>query len=338
MGIPRCRILLPLFACLVGVLDVSQSPTCARPSPGGQIAEARTRRTKAEAIAIAREFTRKIGAPVAGTAVAVFPAPTLHEGAEPDYWLPCWRITFSSDVEVDVVDRTGLVSTYADHRVCAQMASDALPGLTPLSKAQALSVGARTLRAAGAVADVGTPTAEAMQLSMPPTSIGSIWYITWPRLYQGHAYRRQEATVVLQADGGAVTNARIHFPSPAPTSGTIALTRTKATAAAAARLAAAGISGATLQSAVIEVVQPNRFWQVGGSEAPIAGAAHLAWVCGYTLSTGKSGVVVYVDAASGAVDGGGRWDIAGHARVRPGAPPAKDVAARRAAKVKAATR
>lgn len=292
------KALLPFLLTLWIVPAYGQTPTL----------------TQAQAIQTAAAFCQAVGAPIADTssATAVFPAPPLNPSRPDTYYLPRWRVDFPACAQVEIVDATQMVSRYYNSALSAQALQANAPAGTPLSQDTLTQKAQAVLQAAGpATETAGAPTINMWQMASPATSAGDLCIATWPRQYQSIPYRDQKAIIILQAETGNVQAYNLAYPFPAPASYTQTVTQAQATQTASAQLASAGISGATLQTAEVMVVEPNTFWQPGGNGNPQPNATgQVAWDCKYQDASGAL-YEVWVDAASGSVIGGESAVLAG---------------------------
>jgi hypothetical protein len=138
--------------------------------------------------------------------------------------------------------------------------------------------------------------------------------VRWGRQFGALPYRRQQATLMLQAETGgvgAVQAFSLSFPAPPPSAGAGPVLSATAVSVAQSLLTSAGVSGLTSQSVTAQVVQPNTYWQTGGSATPAPNAAgQVAW---NAVFTDANNVVyeVWVDTYAGTVIGGESYGIAG---------------------------
>ena len=268
--------------------------------------------TSAQVIQAAENFCTAIGQPVTATPTAIFPAPIFDTYGPEPYWLPRWHVVFPGQAELDVVDGTLLTSWYENYSMLSMT--------TPAGTAEAQSAAVQTATAAIAASgqstsELDTPTTLEMQSNYPPTEGEHYLQVDFPREYQGIDYLDQFALIDIQAETGQVYMFSLHFTASAPTADTQTVTAADAVATANARLAAWGLSGASC-SAVLSVVEPNTFYQTGGSDIPTPGPSHVVWNCTYSYSdaTGYAHeALVWVDGQSGSVIGGDDQSVAGGA-------------------------
>jgi hypothetical protein len=276
-----------------------------------------SRLTADQAWQIAARFCREVGAPAAGAPKIVFPAPSAYEGQQDFSWQPCWSVTFVGESELRIVDATGVVCEYFDLARFQRMAAHPPTG-PRLSGMAAVKLARRALRAAGRVTDIVAVPESLFQQISPGNTAGDTWSITWQRQYPNPPvpYQRQQAMIELQAETGALVVMGIFFPSPPPASVVYRLTRTQAVATARTRLEARGIRGTTFKSIERLIVQPNTYWEPGGSVDPKPYApGRAAWHCEFQESGAPGGdrwakyYDVNVDGATGAVIGGEVWSM-----------------------------
>lgn len=289
-----------------------------------QIAEAQTpppQLSQAQATQIAQSFCQAIGASVTGSGTAIFPAPPRYANEQETYYLPRWRVLFADQAEVEIVDATSVISRYHNFVLSRQLLTDNQPAGTPLSQSDAIQKATTVLQAAGSINDlVSSPTANQYQTDSPATTAGNIWSVVWRRQFQGCPYRDQKVIVLLQAETGAVEGFNLAFPSPPPASATGNVTQEQATVTAQAQLQSVGVQNVTVQACELQVVQPNTFWQPGGSVAPQPNAPGVvAWDCSFVDADGKI-YQVWVDSGSGALIGGEVISVAGK-RPKPASGP-----------------
>jgi hypothetical protein len=148
-------------------------------------------------------------------------------------------------------------------------------------------------------------------MTHPATADSGIWGVKCARQYHGINYVDQHVSVALQAQTGQVRNFQIVFESAPPSTASLNVSSAQATKTADAQLARFGVTGVTLRSVKREVVQPNTFWQTGGSEDPQPGPAKVAWGCYYTVAGNRTTYVVWVDSATGAVAAGNAYSLDG---------------------------
>ena len=292
--------------------------------------------TQAQAITRAQLFCQTIGASVTAPATAVFPAPNRYTSQQDTYWQPRWRVTFGSQAEVDVVAATGVISHFYNFALSQQLLSVNSPAGSPITPAAASQIAASVLQASGQLTSelAATPTSQNFQLTDPPTQAGDLWMLTWGRQvgFAGIPYRHEQATLMLQAETGQVQAFSLTFPAPPPSTGAGGVTSVSAISTAQSVLTGAGVTGTTQQSATLQVVQPNTYWQSGGSATPPPNeAGQIAWNVVFT-NANNTVYEVWVDSNLGTVIGGESYGIAGmrHSRL-----PSKAAARRKPASLKA---
>lgn len=277
--------------------------------------------TPPQAIQIASTFCQTIGSPVTDPGIAVFPAPSSASGLPDSYYLPRWQVKFGHKAIVEVVDATSLVSRYYNYDLSHQaMLNNGAPA-TPISQDAATTQANTIMQAGTGASELGTPQAQEVQLTNPPTSAGDLWMITYPRQLNNIPYRQQGASVVVQAETGAVQGYSVNFTTPIPAAANLIVTHDAAIATAQGQLNTSNIQGTTLAAALQEVVQPNTFWQQGGSPLPQPETpTRVAWACSFVNATQDGVYEVWVDSETGQVIGGITIQKKG-AHLRPLGPP-----------------
>ncbi|MDQ2730913.1 MAG: hypothetical protein M3Y56_04580 [Armatimonadota bacterium] len=277
--------------------------------------------TQPQAVQIASTFCQTIGSPITDPGVAVFPAPSSGSGLPDSYYLPRWQVKFGHKAVVEVVDATGLVSRYYNYDLSHRaMLNNGAAG-TPITQDAATTTANAVIQAGTGASELGTPQAQEVQLANPATSSGHLWMINFPRMFNTVPYRRQGASVVLQAETGAVQGYSLNFLTPMPAATNLSVTHDTAIATAQGQLTTSNIGGTILAAAQQEVVQPNTFWVQGGSPLPQPGAApRVAWDCSYVNATQDGIYQVWVDAETGQVIGGITMQKQG-LHLRPLGPP-----------------
>ena len=287
--------------------EVAVTPQPPAPPPASRL-------TQAQAVSLAQTFCQAVGAPVTANATATWPAPNPYPGQPPYHWQARWHIQFATQAEVEVVDATGVISHYYNFALSRQLQSTNAPAGTPISEASAVQAAASALQASGQSGELASSsTDQNFQITNPPTQAGDLWMVTWGRQYQGIPYRQQQATVMLQAETGALQAFSLSFPSPPPAAGPGSVTSSQAVQTAQTTLANAGYSNLTQQSVTLQVITPNSQWQTGAATvSPTPG--RIAWNCVFT-NANNTVYEVWVDSYSAnSVDGGEVYGIAGKHR------------------------
>ena len=263
--------------------------------------------TQAQAIEAASAFCRSIGVAVQAPANAVYPAPDLLKNP-PHYWLPRWQVTLAPQIEVEVVDATGKISSFSNLGL-SNLFSDE-PAGEAISEAEAITRAQSLLKASGQVSELGVPKASLEQYSSKPMMASHRWAITWERLYQGVPYKDEGVVVLLQAETGEPIGLGVNFRS-APLAA--AASASPNTAATRALPDAVGIASSWVKTLnlppmtfrIVEtlIVQPNKFWlSEGQKEQKVPVPVRLAKIV--TFSAGSDLLQVWVDAKTGEVIGG----------------------------------
>jgi len=243
---------------------------------------------------------------------------------------------------VEVADASSVVTSYFNIALSNQLSlSNQSPGI-PITQAKALAVAATVLQASNQPAnELTSQQATQSQLTSPATYAGDLWTVQWARAASGVPYRNDSASLLLQAETGAVQLWQLSFAAPPPSVPTNqAITQAQAQQIAQATMdsqgSSLGLSGQTFQAASLAVVQPDTLWQTqgGGTTQPTPGApSSIAWDCVFTnvpnpnSPSGTTTVEVWVDSSTGQVVGGDIATVKGHRKpaptIRPLVPMAK---------------
>jgi hypothetical protein len=298
------------------------------------------------AIARARRFCQDLGTPVPdGT-----PTRAVYQNPAPSYYLPVWKVGFLGASSVEVADANGVVTAYFNTALTVQLPASA----QPITQAQAQAAASALLRATGQPAvELANQTLTRSNLTDPFTFAGDLWTVRWSRVASGAGgapYRRDGASLLLQAETGAVEAWRLSFPTPAlagPAAQSVPQAQAQQTAQAkmAAQGRLLGLSASqALKGSSLAVVQPDTLWPPdglspadliiwsaagGGTAAPTPGSApRLVWDCffsdlpaGAASPSGSTGAEVWVDAATGHVIGGDLLRVKARPRRRPALRP-----------------
>ncbi len=273
--------------------------------------------TAAQAIQAAQAFSSAIGAPVsAGT-----PTSATVTTTSPTYNGTVWQVRFSGVASVEIADVSGVVVSYFNYALANQLNANSQGPGTPITQAQVQTVVASVLQASHQ-----PPTELANQqftqsnLLYPATYAGDLWTVRWNRFAAGAPYRRDQATLLLQAETGAVEAWKLAFQTPTVTAVTPTVSQSQAQSIAQATMNAQGsflgLSGQTFRASQQVIVQPNTLWPPSGSTTPgsttpIPGSAsRIVWDCFFSNApasgspSGSMSSEVWVDAATGQVIGG----------------------------------
>ncbi len=301
-------------------------------------APAGTSLTPAQALTIARTFCTAIGTPVPdGT-----PTRVIYQGIRPSYWLPVWRVGFLGVASVEVADASSVVTSYFNQALSNQLSLSNQSLGIPITQAKALAVAATVLQASNQPAnELTSQQTTQSQLTSPATYAGDLWTVQWARAASGVPYRNDSASLLLQAETGAVEAWNLSFAAPPPTASTNqAITQPQAQQIAQAAMDSQGnslgLSGQAFQAAGLTVVQPDTLWQAQGSGTtrPTPGIpSSIAWDCVFTnvpnpnSPSGTTIAEVWVDSSTGQVVGGDIATVKGHRKpaptIRPLVPMAK---------------
>jgi len=310
MFTPRC--LYPLL-CLLALTSTPVRPVWAA---------APLKLTQGQAKQIASAFLQRMGHPLASShalsalepdhlEVMLPPAGTASssDGSKPARW----RMTVPDPIhtqDVEVEDSTGNVVYYRLH----DDRPNHQPLETPVSKAQAIAAATAALESAGAFKTKELTLKEAFLDRY--SGDGEEWFVSWSRVYHGLPYREQAANVGVNSQTGDVTGFSVNFRTPPPGSSVFNISREQAEHIAVQQMASAGLETTQPPRVQAEVIQPNGFWQPGGSEAERQPCARVAWT--YLYIEGVRSYEVWVDAATGTVIGG--QVIGRRGRTHPSAP------------------
>lgn len=209
-----------------------------------------------------------------------------------------------------MVDATSIVSNYINLQASHLLMQQNQPAGTPITQEAAIQVAASALTATGQAESLGSANATQQQITSPATAAGNLWVVSFQRQFQGIPYHTQQATILLLAESGTVEAISLTFPTPGPTAPATTITSDQASAAAVSQLQAVGVASATLLRTMEQVVQPNTFWQSGGSATPQPGKPpRVVWACDFQDGSGID--EVWIDAETGFCLGGETWQKAG---------------------------
>jgi hypothetical protein len=271
--------------------------------------------TQAQAIQIAIRFSKAIRQPVTGTPDTVtYPAPPQFSGEQQPYWQPRWSIVFVGQAEFEVIDATGVISWYLNTAPMAQLVNNP-PTRQPFTAAAAVRKATAALRAAGTIPELATSPSSSFARISPGSTEGDEWEVIWQRKDPTSKilYPNQQLSVYLQGETGAIKMFGLYCPSPSPHSVAFTVPRTQATVTAQSLLQSVGVQNPSLVTVQQRIVQPNTYWQPGGSWTPqfnVAGRA--VWCCTFK-DPNRVSYEVWVDAAAGTVVGGQRYSVRGRA-------------------------
>lgn len=281
------------------------------------------RLTQAKAIQIATRFSKAIGQSMTGAPNTVtYPAPQFYSGEQQPYWQPRWRIVFEGQAEFEVIDATGAIAYYSNDALQAQLVKNP-PTRQPLAASVAVRIATAALHVAGAVPELATNPSSTLARITPGSTDGDEWQVVWQRRdpTSGIVYPNQQLSVFLQGETGAIEMFGLYCPSPSPHAVAFTIPRSQATATAQSLLQSIGVQNPSLVAVQRRIVQPNTFWQPGGSGTSQFNVAGLAvWWC--TFKDLKQVYDVWVDAAAGMVAGGEKYSI--RPRAHESKPPLKN--------------
>jgi len=217
------------------------------------------RLTENQAIQIASDFCQRIGAPVSVAGNAVYPAAQsiTRQPMEPDeYWLPRWVVTFPAEAQVEVVDETGIVRSYMNNALEAQLGKQ--PGGIAIAGTAAIRSAVAALRATGQPFDEIRPNGAVIYgTDRQYRAAGHTWWVSWTRTYKSVPYEHQSAQVGVQAETGKIVALGLTFPSPPPGPSEVHLTARDGAEKALARLAQRGVQTALIYQEDAEYVVPD---------------------------------------------------------------------------------
>lgn len=263
-----------------------------------------THLTQEQATQLAKAFCRKIGAPVTTAATAEYVVPDGSSVPLAHHWQARWDIKFSTQVEVEVVDATGIVVGYqsfnysaADPQIGKQPAGQAIP------QEEAIRRATQVLAATGQAGELTFWKADLDQDTYPPTVVGHTWIVAWKRQFQGIVYQNEGSNVILDAETGELQALGLIFHAPPPTTARVLVTEDTARQKALAMLQQMGADAPQFLKCEHVVVQPNAYWQGAGPASTTLHQAECAvWSCVYTI--GSRQYHVWVDTETGSVIGG----------------------------------
>lgn len=268
------------------------------------------RLTEAKAIAIAREFRRKMHCSSTASATAQFPAAPEIDSQPDTHWQPRWLVEFSDYVKIDIVDATGVISDFD----ALQLYSKEEISQKRLPRAELLAVARSIVKDLGPVGELMPPVIEDSGTIVNGERDNECW-IEWRRAWHGIPYRDQAVRLLLNDSTGAPETMGVIFHTPPPSP--VPLKVTKAAAEAAARRyvkqyntgrrdVTASVHKATLDSTKKLIVaelpeaerpNPTRF----ELDVIDPGTPRVAWVCMFSFRGGF--LEVWVDASTGKVIG-----------------------------------
>ena len=296
------RLIMCLTLCLVGQAQVWAAPQ----------AVTNTQMTQARAVQLAADFCARIGIDATMPVKAIFPATDVVEYS-PLSWQPRWKITFKNQVEVDLVDATGLVCGFSNYAPGDKLAWDRTPPGNAIPEAEAIEKASSLLQATEQFRELGLPTAHLIQFSYVPMMASHQWIVAFPRVFQGIPYNDQQATVLLQAETGDLIGFGIVFSSPAPLSASMNMGVEQAASIASNLLGLSNMPDVVLDSVQTQIVRPNTYWQPGGAEEhKLQGPARVARVVRF--KAGDETREIWIDTETGQVIGGSDSSIMGSSR------------------------
>src|SRR5438093_920157 len=153
--------------------------------------------TLPQAVAISRRFCRSIGTPISTT--ADYQAEKRGAGERHQ---ACWRLTFSdrsSNLSVEVSADDGSICLYRATAVssASEMKKPAGP---PISSTVASKFAAQVIASSGNLDELQPDSIRLIQYTVPATSAGQVWFVSYVRQSGGVPYRRQYANVVLNSE------------------------------------------------------------------------------------------------------------------------------------------
>ena len=216
-------------------------------------------------------------------------------------------------MEVDAT--TGSVVSYSDYAALDVNGESPAGEATP--KADAIRVSRSALNATGRdLSNLSFGYAQERQDSDPPKARSHKWLVYWGRAYRGIPYRRDGASVFLNAETGKVLSVSFASPSIDPPVTNENVTREQALRIAETQLNAVGLDVAALPIVMAkkEIVPVNHFWE-SGRDFPPSLQTRVVWNCHYGIPLDT--LEVWVDAATGDVVGGTRVGVLGRGKKIP---------------------
>ena len=265
---------------------------------------------------LARVFLSRMGANAPPEPVqSLYPAPKRYSGLPDLHWQKRHRFFYKAaglDVaEIEVASDTGTVTWFYNYGLSSLLRARNAPPAPAISQSEALSRGIAAIQAAGQITELAGPSALLTQVQ-GGTDFGRLWIIRWQRVTGSYPYRNQQCTAILVASSGELMAFSVTFPTSSVQSTLTKLSRAQAIDSASAILRARGESSFSLTRAEKEIVQPNTYWELGGSARPTVATAHLAWTC--VFQAGTKIYEVWIDTADGKVLGGEIQSIHTHSR------------------------
>ena len=161
------------------------------------------------AIQTAREFCKRIGAPLEGNLSADFPSDTEID------WRQRWKVTFPG-VSLEIVDGSGVVCDYYDSRVGHRLDVYNEPEGQAISEDEAIRRASDALAATGPHAELALSGTALEQIASPAKAASHVWRVWWNRQFAGVPYSLPDgARVSLNAGCAPFVFASSHDASRA---------------------------------------------------------------------------------------------------------------------------
>ena len=159
------------------------------------------------------------------------------------------------------------------------------------------------LAATGQTGELAFWKADLDQTTEPPTVLGHTWFVCWTRQFQGIPYEHEGLNITLDAETGEARGLGLVFHSAPPLTAAISIDQQAAQRIALAMLERLGVEAPQFTGCKHLVVQPNRYWQVGGEPiSALPETARPVWSCLYAV--GPRVYKVWVDTETGKIAGG----------------------------------
>ena len=281
--------------------------------------------TQQQAADVGRHFCERVGAPVRGEATIAGP---IDPGSgSPNYWQPCWEVTFPGQAELQISAITGVVQDYDNDAL--EIALRSMPAGPGVSAQQAVEIASKALGATGQKEQLSSPAAEWHDLGGNGGAGCHWWLVRWGRLYQSVPYLDQCVCVDVLPETGQVEGLGLNMPTAPPPSMAVDVAAAQESNIAENQLVTEGNGDMVLDSVGLWIVT------IQTTPAPPMGTlgpstARLAWVV--EADGDESSRVLWVDSASGQIIGGHVDSLAGQVRTGGAAADVAD-ALRRAQEI-----
>ena len=289
------------------------------PAPAQTTAQApvKARLTEAQAIQLAQQFCQRIGQPVTGPAVTEFPEREELVDLPNHFWQTCWKISFGYDVDVQVIDATGVIRGYGNNAFFHKpLAEQHLPVGEFISEQEAMQKALFILQATGQTEELTPPDIRFEEIARPVKHGTTDWAVRWHRSSHGIAYREDGADVILDGESGKVISAGIGYYSPPLAAFTERFHRAETAAIAGEVMSQVGLPDAVPETRIVRaglerMERPNTFWQDGDENHPAPGPARP--VHAHVYRADNIYYEVWIDMETGQTIGGSWYSLRGGA-------------------------